>query len=224
MPPRCWSGISPAGLAARARCRFARDARLWRFFSGPSPKTAARKASSCPRTPVSPCPARLRARVSWRTRSTCRPRRWISISTTKRTRRRRRFSRPSRPACSAFRLTWRAWSARRRATAFFLIEDAAQTMGAMIDGRAAGSFGDASLLSFGRGKPVGGQGGGVLIAHTRAVAEMLTKLRQAPARRSRFASGASAAAAWLSIRPEFFCDRPPSSVRDARRVGFRSGF
>lgn len=44
-----------------------------------------------------------------------------------------------------------------------VIEDAAQALGATIDGRPAGGFGDAGILSFGGEKICSGLGGGVLI-------------------------------------------------------------
>ena len=42
-------------------------------------------------------------------------------------------------------------------------EDAAQEAGATLHGRRLGSFGDLSVLSFGRGKGVTGGGGGALL-------------------------------------------------------------
>jgi perosamine synthetase len=45
-----------------------------------------------------------------------------------------------------------------------IIEDAAQGHGAQYDGLPLGSFGDVSILSFGRGKGVTGGGGGALLA------------------------------------------------------------
>ncbi len=55
--------------------------------------------------------------------------------------------------------------ARRLAHAagVLLIEDAAQAAGATINGRPLGSFGDWSILSFGRGKGLTGGGGGALL-------------------------------------------------------------
>jgi dTDP-4-amino-4,6-dideoxygalactose transaminase len=48
----------------------------------------------------------------------------------------------------------------------FLIDDAAQAFGATINGRPAGGFGDAGILSFGRGKNITtGSGGAVIIRH-----------------------------------------------------------
>jgi dTDP-4-amino-4,6-dideoxygalactose transaminase len=44
-----------------------------------------------------------------------------------------------------------------------VIDDAAQALGARIDGRPAGSFGDAGILSFGSEKVSGGIGGGVAL-------------------------------------------------------------
>ncbi len=45
-----------------------------------------------------------------------------------------------------------------------VIDDAAQALGATIDGRPAGGFGDAGIVSFGRGKVCAGLGGGVLVS------------------------------------------------------------
>lgn len=44
-----------------------------------------------------------------------------------------------------------------------VIEDAAQSAGATLDGRRVGSFSDVAVLSFGRGKGVTGGGGGALL-------------------------------------------------------------
>jgi dTDP-4-amino-4,6-dideoxygalactose transaminase len=48
-----------------------------------------------------------------------------------------------------------------------IIDDAAQALGATIDGQPAGSFGDAGVLSFGSEKICSGLGGGVLLARRR---------------------------------------------------------
>jgi dTDP-4-amino-4,6-dideoxygalactose transaminase len=45
-----------------------------------------------------------------------------------------------------------------------VIDDAAQALGATIDGQPAGSFGDAGILSFGQGKICAGLGGGALVS------------------------------------------------------------
>jgi perosamine synthetase len=45
-----------------------------------------------------------------------------------------------------------------------VVDDAAQALGATIDGRAAGSFGDAGILSFGAEKICSGIGGGVAVS------------------------------------------------------------
>lgn len=47
----------------------------------------------------------------------------------------------------------------------FLIEDAAQSAGASLEGRPLGSYGSLAVLSFGRGKGLTGGGGGALLAH-----------------------------------------------------------
>jgi perosamine synthetase len=49
----------------------------------------------------------------------------------------------------------------------FLVDDAAQAYGALVDGKYVGSFGDAGVLSFGRGKNITtGNGGAAVIRHT----------------------------------------------------------
>ncbi len=98
-----------------------------------------------------------------------------------------------------------------RAHRLFYIEDAAQTLGATVDGRPAGSFGDLSLFSFGRGKPLGAIGGGAVAARGAALAELLDRARiESPAGnrwRSTLTSLAGGAAtnpivfAWLRLLP-----------------------
>lgn len=52
-----------------------------------------------------------------------------------------------------------------------VIDDAAQALGATIDGQSAASFGDMGVISFGAEKICFGLGGGALISHSCAVAE-----------------------------------------------------
>ncbi|MBM4298834.1 MAG: aminotransferase class V-fold PLP-dependent enzyme, partial [Deltaproteobacteria bacterium] len=52
----------------------------------------------------------------------------------------------------------------------FVIDDAAQALGAAIGGRLVGSFGDAGIVSFGAEKVCAGIGGGVLISRQREIA------------------------------------------------------
>jgi dTDP-4-amino-4,6-dideoxygalactose transaminase len=47
-----------------------------------------------------------------------------------------------------------------------VIDDAAQALGATIDGQPAGSFGDVGILSFGKEKVCSGLGGGVLVSRS----------------------------------------------------------
>ncbi len=54
-----------------------------------------------------------------------------------------------------------------RNSGVFLIDDAAQAFGAAIGDRAVGSFGDAGILSFGRGKNVTTANGGAVITQNR---------------------------------------------------------
>ena len=46
-----------------------------------------------------------------------------------------------------------------------VVDDAAQALGAVIDGRPAGSFGDAGIVSFGEGKICAGLGGGAAMSN-----------------------------------------------------------
>lgn len=59
-----------------------------------------------------------------------------------------------------------------------LIEDAAQGSGGTLGGRLLGSFGDSSILSFGRGKGTTSGSGGALLVNTESLAEWTGKLRE----------------------------------------------
>jgi dTDP-4-amino-4,6-dideoxygalactose transaminase len=56
-----------------------------------------------------------------------------------------------------------------RATDARVIDDAAQALGATIDGRPVGSFGDAGVLSFGSEKVCFGLGGGILVSRNEKI-------------------------------------------------------
>jgi dTDP-4-amino-4,6-dideoxygalactose transaminase len=56
-----------------------------------------------------------------------------------------------------------------------VIDDAAQAMGAAIDGQAVGSFGDAGVLSFGSEKVCFGLGGGVIVSRRKEVCEAISR-------------------------------------------------
>ena len=101
--------------------------------------------------------------------------------------------------------------AQVEAAGALLIDDAAQGIGALVDGRPAGLGGALGVLSFGRGKGVTGGGGGALlvpndspcIAQSRALA--LT-----PAAAGWFGSLAKGGAQWLLARPSLYAI--PSSL------------
>jgi len=57
----------------------------------------------------------------------------------------------------------------------FLIDDAAQCLGAALHGKACGTFGDAGFYSLGRGKNITAMGGGILITHREDLAELITQ-------------------------------------------------
>jgi dTDP-4-amino-4,6-dideoxygalactose transaminase len=63
-----------------------------------------------------------------------------------------------------------------------LIDDAAQAMGATVRDRPAGTFGDAGLVSFGKGKICFGTGGGALVSRRPEIIERATRLELPPAR------------------------------------------
>lgn len=57
----------------------------------------------------------------------------------------------------------------------FLIDDAAQAMGASVGGRASGTWGDAGLFSFDRGKNVSAIEGGVVLTQSPALADAVAQ-------------------------------------------------
>lgn len=73
-----------------------------------------------------------------------------------------------------------------RARGLFLIDDAAQALGAKVGGRPSGTWGDAGLFSFDKGKNVPAIDGGVIIAKPGPVAEAIRarvdRLPEPPAR------------------------------------------
>lgn len=62
-----------------------------------------------------------------------------------------------------------------------VIDDAAQAVGATIDGRPVGSFGDAGILSFGSEKVCFGVGGGAVISWQREILNGITTINLPPA-------------------------------------------
>ncbi|UCE07598.1 MAG: DegT/DnrJ/EryC1/StrS family aminotransferase, partial [bacterium] len=58
----------------------------------------------------------------------------------------------------------------------FLIDDAAQSFGALLHGRLLGTFGDAGIISFGPGKTMTASGGGLLISNSKNIAKNLAKI------------------------------------------------
>lgn len=57
-----------------------------------------------------------------------------------------------------------------------LIDDAAQSFGARLNGKLIGTFGDAGIISFGPGKTMTASGGGILITNTEKLAEKTDRL------------------------------------------------
>ena len=65
-----------------------------------------------------------------------------------------------------------------------VIDDAAQALGATIDGRPVGSFGDAGILSFGSEKVCFGLGGGVAVSRTEGILAGNAEIQLPPPRLS----------------------------------------
>jgi dTDP-4-amino-4,6-dideoxygalactose transaminase len=61
-----------------------------------------------------------------------------------------------------------------------LIDDAAQSFGARIDGRWLGTFGDAGIISFGAGKMTTASGGGLLVTQSEKIARQVERLAVTP--------------------------------------------
>ena len=62
-----------------------------------------------------------------------------------------------------------------RANGAFLIDDAAQSLGATMGKRPCGTFGDAGFYSLGRGKNISTMGGGILITDREDLARSIQK-------------------------------------------------
>jgi perosamine synthetase len=92
--------------------------------------------------------------------------------------------------------------ARRKGV--FLIDDAAQSMGASVGGRWSGTWGDAGLFSFDKGKNVSAIDCGVVVSNSDAVASAVREELRKVATSGRVASGVGAAKAIayaLLLRP-----------------------
>ena len=101
------------------------------------------------------------------------------------------------------------WSAMRdlaRELDTILIEDAAQAIGSVYADRPVGSFGDLSILSFGRGKGWTGMGGGALLMRGDGSAQAAARLRTAARTRAPGSTSVlvKAAAQWLLARPRVY--------------------
>ena len=88
-----------------------------------------------------------------------------------------------------------ALEAVARASGIFLVDDAAQCLGATQDARPCGTFGDAGFYSLGRGKGITTMGGGILVTHrddlARSLAPIVGRLRRSSALEAFTAVGSS---------------------------------
>lgn len=79
-------------------------------------------------------------------------------------------------------------AALARRQGVYFIDDAAQSLGATVDGRPAGGFGDAGLYSLDKGKNITSIQGGILVTHSEAIAtqihQQLDRLPTAPWQRT----------------------------------------
>jgi perosamine synthetase len=86
-----------------------------------------------------------------------------------------------------------------------IVEDAAQAVGARLEGRPAGTWGRYAILSFGRGKGMTGGRGGALLANTPEAAKRLPEVAALIGRRSGGARDAAMLLAqWLLARPSLY--------------------
>lgn len=86
----------------------------------------------------------------------------------------------------------------------FLIDDAAQALGATVGGRMSGTWGDAGLFSFDKGKNISAIDGGVLVTGSDALAPMIEKeigQLQAPTTRAAATLTAKAIIYFALLRP-----------------------
>jgi dTDP-4-amino-4,6-dideoxygalactose transaminase len=82
-----------------------------------------------------------------------------------------------------------------RTSGAFLVDDAAQCLGAIKEGRACGSFGDAGFYSLGRGKGITTMGGGILVTHRPDLAQRIAGMVRDLRRPSTWAVGVAVAGA-----------------------------
>jgi dTDP-4-amino-4,6-dideoxygalactose transaminase len=100
-------------------------------------------------------------------------------------------------------IDWVRFEATIRPSGAAIIEDAAQSAGAEVAGRPAGSLGELAVLSFGRGKgTTGGQGGALLVNHSAWSADIEGLRFQA--RRGGAGEAVALIAQWLLTRPSLF--------------------
>lgn len=101
-----------------------------------------------------------------------------------------------------------------RAFGTFLVDDAAQCLGATQEERSCGTFGDAGFYSLGRGKGITTMGGGILVTHREDLARRIERearnLRRASAREICAALGSSLVYSGM-LRPSryWILDRVP---------------
>jgi len=81
-----------------------------------------------------------------------------------------------------------------------LIDDAAQALGARLNGQLLGTFGDVGIVSFGNGKVCFGVGGGALVSRDNAVLERAHAARFAPAAAMPTLRRAAAVTVWRRWR------------------------
>jgi dTDP-4-amino-4,6-dideoxygalactose transaminase len=101
-----------------------------------------------------------------------------------------------------------------RRSGAFLVDDAAQCLGATQQGRSCGTFGDAGLYSLGRGKGITTMGGGILVTRRDDLAHRISrKISTVPhcAPRTVLAAVIASLAYTMMIRPSLYwlVDRAP---------------
>lgn len=95
-------------------------------------------------------------------------------------------------------------TARARAEGVFLVDDAAQALGATMDGRPSGTWGDAGLFSFDKGKNISAIDGGIVGTRSGEVADALAQEALTlpdPARAQVMREVVKAVGYWAMLRP-----------------------
>lgn len=89
----------------------------------------------------------------------------------------------------------------------FILEDAAQAAGGLLQGRPVGTLGDIGIFSLGRGKNMTASAGGVIVTHSDAMADAIAgrlRVRSLERQRAGYSAWLKAAALTAFLRPRLY--------------------